>query len=194
MKHHLEELLMFRFDAFSHGIRARRGLWKLIVPMLALLLGASVLDAQLLTGSFAGTVQDSTGAVIHGATVTLLNQNTGDNRKTVSNDSGYFTFAGVIPGTYSVAVVAKGFKTWKQADLTLNIGDERTIAGIQLAVGSASEIMIVQSASQEIVPSDNGERASLLDSKDIERLSVEGREISELLKILPGVTSVAGSN
>jgi len=185
---------MFRFDAFSHSFRARRGLWKLIVPMIALLLATSVLHAQLVTGSFAGTVQDSTGAVIHGATVTLLNQNTGDNRKTVSNDSGYFTFAGVIPGTYSVAVVAKGFKTWKQADLTLNIGDERTIAGINLEIGSASEIMIVQSASQEIVPTDNGERAALLDSKDIERLTVEGREISELLKILPGVTSVAGSN
>jgi len=170
------------------------GLWALTVFAIALLLGSMSLQAQLLTGSFSGTVQDSTGAVVNSATVTLLNQNTGDTRKTVSNDSGYFTFAGVIPGLYSVAVEAKGFKTWKQADLALNIGDLRTVSGIKLEVGSASEIMVVQSAAQEIIPTDNGERAALLDTNDIERLTVASREISELLKILPGVTSVAASN
>jgi hypothetical protein len=148
------------------------------------------LQAQLLTGSFSGTVQDSTGAVVHGATVTLLNQNTADTRKTVSNDSGYFTIAGVIPGTYSVAVEAKGFKTWKQADLAINVGDERTIAGIKLTVGSASESVVVESAAQQLVPTSNGEHSALLSTQDIERLSLESRQVTELLKILPGMTSV----
>jgi hypothetical protein len=165
--------------------------WAFAAIAIALLLGASSLNAQLQSGSLSGTVLDTANAVIKGASVTLTNQTTADTRKTVSNDSGYFTFAGLIPGAYSVAVVATGFKTWKQTDITLNVGDERTVAGIQLAVGATSETIVVQSASQEVVPTDNGERAALLTTQDIERLTVEGREISELLKILPGVTSVA---
>jgi hypothetical protein len=145
----------------------------------------------MLTGSISGTVQDELGAVIPNATVTLVNQATTDSRKTVSNDRGYFTFAGAIPGAYTVSIQANGFKSWKQTDLALNVGDERTVTGIQLTVGATSETITVESASQEIAPTDNGERAALLDSHDIERLTVQGREISELLKILPGVTSVA---
>jgi hypothetical protein len=174
----------------QRSLRAK-SLRGLAVFAIGLLLGSIGLQAQLLTGSFSGTVQDPTGAVVNGATVTLLNQTTADTRKTVSNDRGYFTFAGVIPGTYTVSIHANGFKGWKQTDLTLNIGDERTIAGIQLAIGAASESVLVESASQELVPTDNAERAALLDTHDIERLTVEGREISELLKVLPGVTSVA---
>jgi hypothetical protein len=159
--------------------------------VIGLLFSSLGLHAQLLTGSFSGTVQDPLGAVISGATVNLQNQATADTRKTVSNDRGYFTFAGLIPGTYTIVIEANGFKAWKQTGLTLNIGDERTVSGIQLTVGSASETVMVESASQELVPTDNGERASLLDTHDIERLTVQSREISELLKILPGVTTVA---
>ena len=177
--------------AFTSRVHWAVGPWALAVFAICLLLGSASLQAQLLTGSFSGTVQDPTGAVVNGATVTLLNQTTADTRKTVSNDRGYFTLAGIEPGIYTVTVQAKGFKGWKQADLTLNVGDERTITGIQLAVGVASESVIVESASQELVPTDNAERAALLDTHDIERLTVQGREISELLKVLPGVTSVS---
>jgi hypothetical protein len=178
-------------NAFTHRARWGSGPWALAVFVICLLLGSLSLQAQLLTGSISGTVQDQAGAVVSGATVTLLNQTTGDRRKTVSNDSGYFTFAGANPGTYSVGILASGFRGWLQSDITLNVGDQRSVAGIQLAVGTASESVVVSSASQEIVPTDNGERAALLSSQDIERLTVQGREISELLKILPGVTSVA---
>ncbi|MGD0830854.1 MAG: carboxypeptidase-like regulatory domain-containing protein [Terracidiphilus sp.] len=177
--------------AITSRVLWAKGPWTLAVLAICLLLGSASLQAQLLSGSISGTVQDPTGAVVNGATVTLLNQNTSDMRKTVSNDRGYFTFAGVIPGTYTVTIHANGFKGWKQADLTLNVGDERSIDGIQLSVGAASESVLVESASQELVPTDNAERAALLDSHDIERLTVQSREISELLKILPGVTSVA---
>ena len=87
-------------------------------------------------------------------------------------------------------VEAKGFKTWKQADLAINVGDERTIAGIKLTVGSASESVVVESAAQQLVPTSNGEHSALLSTQDIERLSLESRQVTELLKILPGMTSV----
>lgn len=169
-----------------------RMLWTFAAVWLCLLLwGNSVSQAQLITGSFSGIVQDQTGAVVSKATVTLTNQGTKDSRKTLSNDSGYFTFAGVNPGTYSVFVEAQGFKSWKQSELTLNAGDSREISGIQLIVGSSSESVEVAAASQETVPTDNGERSAVISTHDIERLSIESRNASELLKILPGVTSVA---
>jgi len=177
-------------------LRARKvhqicSFWTLAVFVIGLLFTPFKLEAQLLTGSIAGTVLDPTGAAVAGASITLLNQNTADIRKTVSNGSGYFTFAGVIPGSYSVGILANGFKAWKEANITLNVGDSRTVSGIQLSLGEASETIEVTAASEMLVPTDNGERAALLSSQDIERLTVQGREISELLKILPGVTSVA---
>lgn len=176
--------------AFTHRARWASSPRAFAVFVICLLLGSLSLQAQLLTGSISGTVQDQLNAVIPNATVVLVNQSTTDTRKTVSNDRGYFSFAGAIPGSYTISVQATGFKSWKQTGITLNIGDERTLTGIQLAVGSTSETVLVESASQELVPTDNGERAALLDAHDIERLTVQGREISELLKILPGVTSV----
>jgi hypothetical protein len=177
-------------------LRARKvhqvcSFWTLTVFVIGLLFAPFRLEAQLLTGSIAGTVLDPTGAAVAGASITLLNQNTADIRKTVSNGSGYFTFAGVIPGSYSVGILANGFKAWKEANITLNVGDSRTVSGIQLSLGEASETVEVTAGSEILVPTDNGERAALLSSQDIERLTVQGREISELLKILPGVTSVA---
>jgi len=179
------------FKTSTRSFPLAKGLWTPAVLVLCLLFGSLSLQAQLITGSFSGTVQDQSGAIINGATVLLRNQATSDTRKTLSNDHGAFTFAGAIPGTYSVVVEAKGFKSWKQADLTLNAGDSRSIAGIKLEIGSASESVVVESGSLEIVPTDNGERSALLSERDISRLSVESRNLSELFKILPGVTTVA---
>lgn len=177
--------------AYTRGFLRARALWSPFVFAICLLLGLTSLHAQLVSGSFSGTVQDPTGAVVSGATVSLQNEATGFTRQTISNTSGYFTFAGVDPGTYTATVHAKGFKAWKQSGLTLNSGDERSITGIKLSLGDASQTVVVEAATQQLVPTDNGERSSLITSKEVDRLSVEGREISELLKILPGVTSVA---
>jgi hypothetical protein len=180
-----------RLKTVTQSFSMAMAVWIPVVSVFCLLFGSLSLQAQLTTGSFSGTVQDQSGAIISGATVVLHNQTTADNRKTVSNDRGVFTFAGVIPGDYSVAVEAKGFKSWKQADLTLSAGDSRNIAGIKMEIGSASESVVVESGSLEIVPTDNGERSALLSEHDISRLSVESRNLSELFKVLPGVTTVA---
>jgi hypothetical protein len=168
-----------------------RGFWTLAVLAVCLIFSSHSLRAQLVTGSFTGTVQDSTGAVISAANVTLVNETTADTRKTVSNDSGNFTFPGLIPGTYTVTIDAKGFKAWKQTGLVLNAGDSRAIAGIALAVGAATDTITVESATQDVAPTDNGERSALLSEHDIARLSIQSRNLSELLKILPGVTTTA---
>ena len=59
-----------------------------------------------------------------------------------------------------------------------------------MAVGTSSETVEVQAGAMDLVTTDSGERSAILSTKDIERLSLVGRNISELLKVLPGVTSV----
>jgi hypothetical protein len=156
---------------------------------LIVMLFASTALAQLTTGSLSGTVNDSTKAVVPNAQVALQNDATGDQRSTVSNSAGHFTFAAVQPGSYTVTVTAGGFQVWKQTGVNLGSGDTREISGIALKPGASEITVEVTSNAAQILPTDSGVKAAVLTSQDIEKLSIEGRNLSELLKILPGVTT-----
>jgi hypothetical protein len=138
-----------------------------------------------------GTVHDSTGAVVAGAHVTLTNPVTNEVRALDTNSSGYFSFAGIVPGTYKVDITAKGFKGFEQNDITINPGDTRALNDMALATGTANESITVATSAEYVAPEDSGERSALLTTKDIERLPLASRNASELLKILPGVTTTA---
>jgi Carboxypeptidase regulatory-like domain len=163
----------------------------LALAALVMLLMTPLMQGQLTTGSLSGTVRDATGAVVANAKVTLQNDATSDIRSTASNPSGHFTFAAVQPGTYTVNVGAAGFELWRQTGVVLNSGDAREVSGIALKIGAAEVTVDVTSSAAQILTTDSGERSAVLTSQDIERLSIEGRNISELLKVLPGVTSVS---
>jgi Carboxypeptidase regulatory-like domain len=137
-----------------------------------------------------GTVVDGTGAVIPGATVTVTNEATGQKRDTVSNGEGYFAFPALLTGSYSLRIEAKGFKTFVQNSIPLSAGDVRKVPNLVLAIGQTGETVTVEAGSAQIIPVENGQRAAILDSHDIQQLAIQGRNLSELLKVLPGVTSV----
>jgi hypothetical protein len=160
---------------------------------LALLVASFLMTA---TSAFAqvsatvnGTVYDGTGAVIPGANVTLTQDASRETRVTVTNSEGYFAFPALLTGTYSLHIDAKGFKSYQQEGISLSAGDLRKLAGLVLAVGQQGETVTVETSTQ-IIPVENGQRAALLDAKDIEQLAIQGRNLSELLKVLPGVTSL----
>jgi Carboxypeptidase regulatory-like domain len=138
-----------------------------------------------------GTVVDGTGAVIPGATVTVTNEATAQKRDTVTNGEGYFAFPALLTGSYSVRIEAKGFKTFVQNSIPLSAGDVRKIPNLVLAIGQTGETVTVEAGSAQIIPVENGQRAAILDYHDIQQLAIQGRNLSELLKVLPGVTSTA---
>src|SRR5512145_121064 len=80
-----------------------------LVYVLSVLALASPAAAQSLTGQLSGTIVDSSDAVLPGVTVTLVNELSGDQRSTVSNDAGNFVFAAVQAGTYTVKAELSGF-------------------------------------------------------------------------------------
>jgi hypothetical protein len=146
--------------------------------------------AQGTTATLGGTITDATGAVIPNATVNLKNEASGDMRTTVSNGSGVFSFSAVPTGTYDVNIAATGFKGFKQTGVHLDPGDQRTVRDIHMDAG-ASENVTVTSATDQI-NTESGEQSSLISAEEIKHLSVEGRDVTELLKILPGFAIARG--
>jgi hypothetical protein len=138
------------------------------------------------TASLGGTVTDATGAVIPTASVAATNQRTGDKRTIQANGDGVFSFSALPVGDYTVDITAKGFATYEQKDLHLDPGDQRTIRDIHMAAASTNTTVEVTSA-QDRINLDSGEQSSLITSSEIEHLSVQGRDVTELLKILPGM-------
>jgi hypothetical protein len=163
-----------------------------ILAMLAALLFAPLAQAQT-TATLTGTVMDQAGAVVPKASVTLLNQASGDIRHTLSNDVGYFTFAGVAPGTYTVKIEMANFKTWQHAEIAINPGDVRSVPDIKMQIGAATEVVSVEAVAGEVQPVDSGERSSVITAKEINQLALVGRNLSELLKILPGAATVSNN-
>lgn len=162
----------------------------LTVLALAGLLLAPALRAQT-TAQLSGTVEDASGGVIPGAQVTLINQQTQDKLVSQTNSVGLYSFPALRPSSYTVKVVAKGFQPKQLTDIVLHAGAQITAPTIMLNVGTATETVEVQSAPQ-IIPTNNGERADVLSTKQIQNLALQGRDVTELIKVLPGATTVSG--
>src|SRR5262245_18353639 len=80
-------------------------------------------SAQLVSGRLTGNVVDDTGAAIAGAEVTLTNEASKAVRRTRSNAEGFFTFAAVPPGTYTVLLEMTGFRKTEKTGVQIRVGD-----------------------------------------------------------------------
>jgi hypothetical protein len=156
--------------------------------LLALALLFQPASYAQINGTITGSVYDTTGAVIPGANVTLLNQASGDKRASVSNSDGHFAFGSVPPGTYTIKVEIKGFKTFLQPDLVLQASDTRNVAAT-LEVGQTIETVTVE-AHTDLTPVDSGARSLDLTESDYSKLPMITRNAAELLRTLPGAITV----
>ena len=99
----------------------------IVVVAILAMSGTSRIFAQGATGTISGTVVDSNGAVVPGATATLTSQSTAQVRDATTNDSGTFAFPLLPVGTYKLEVTAKGFKTVIANDVQVNITQTTTL-------------------------------------------------------------------
>jgi len=136
------------------------------------------------TSTVRGTVTDSSGGVLPGATVTVLNSGTKSVVTAVTDDRGGY-LAVLFPGTYDLKVELSGFKTYEQKGITISPDITRGI-DVKLEVGQQSETITV-TAQQEVIQTETGAREGVLSAKQIDNLSVIGRSALELLRIMPGV-------
>ncbi|MFZ2022681.1 MAG: carboxypeptidase-like regulatory domain-containing protein [Terracidiphilus sp.] len=176
---------------FFSRIRPTASLLMMLVAVL--LLSHTALYGQA-TGNVTGIVADSSGAVIPKATVLLTDQATGLARSTTSNADGDFAFAGVIPGlSYKITVTATGFDTWESQPFPLRGGDQLSYTDIRMKVGTAAAAVTVEAlVDSNLATLDTGERSDIITSKDLETLSIVGRDAGELVKMLPGYAMSTG--
>lgn len=165
---------------------SRLTVWVALVCSIAAIDGS----AQSVTGSLSGTVVDDSKRVVPGADVTLVNENTGEERRSVSNDVGDFAFAALVPGPYTVKVQLQGFKSVSRAGNVV-LGNGRTAVGqVQLQLGELTEVISVTAVGETLKTTTSAHQA-VLDLKQVTNLSIRGRDPISLLKILPGVGLLA---
>jgi hypothetical protein len=144
---------------------------------------SALLGAQQ-TGEIVGMVTDKTSAVLPHATVTMTNTQSKDIRTTTSNAEGFFSFSGVVSGDYSVKVESKGFQAVEDTNIHISPGDRRNL-NIMLPVATEN-MSITVVADQSTIAVDSGDLSSTVDAGDIRKLALTGRDVTELIKILPG--------
>src|SRR5438552_10197385 len=152
--------------------------------LLALL--AAVPAAAQSTGSISGAVVDSSGQVVPGATVMLTNEATADARTIVSNERGDFAFRAVPPGSYTVKVELAGFKPIDRRNNVLSASGQLDLGRLLLEVGNITEVVIVAS-SGAYVETKNSDYSGLLTANQIAQIQTKGRDVVNLLRLLPGV-------
>ncbi|HWZ51442.1 MAG TPA: TonB-dependent receptor [Granulicella sp.] len=141
--------------------------------------------AQTDTGRVTGTVTDATGSVLPNTTVTLVNADTGATQTMTSDAAGNFNFVAVVRGNYHVDATKSGFKTTEQA-FELQVSQVQTIQ-FQLAVGGSNETVEVTDAAP-IVDLSTSSTGTVLESKQISELPLNGRNFTQLALLVPGVT------
>jgi hypothetical protein len=149
---------------------------------------ALVVSAQVSTGTISGVVEDPSGAVISGATVTVRNVDTGAAR-TLTSDAGGRYIAPVLPvGNYEVRGEQTGFQTEIRSGITLTVGREEVI-NLTLRVGQLASTVEV-TAEAPLVETTTSALSSLVDERTIRDLPLNGRSYDQLAMLQPGVVSV----
>ncbi|MGH9533524.1 MAG: carboxypeptidase regulatory-like domain-containing protein [Terriglobales bacterium] len=138
------------------------------------------------SGSITGTVTDKTGAVIPGATVQLTNLAQGATQTATTNHAGAFVFAGLQLGQYDLAVTAKGFQRYRASKVELRAGQAMRV-NPTLVVGSVTSTVEVSGTAVGRVQLENATVSQTITGKQVTQLVLNGRNFSQLIKLVPGV-------
>jgi len=185
---------MKRFSSFS--ILFGRSFKPISLAVLLTCLFAATAFGQTTTGSLTGTVTDPSGAVVAGATLTLVKPETGAERTTTSSTEGRFDFQTLQPGKYNITVDAKGFKKAVSRDIIISVTQIAEVT-IPLEIGSASETVTV-SASQEVINTSSPSVTNIINTRQVVDLPLVGRNPVDLAGLQAGIavvgTDVRGSS
>jgi hypothetical protein len=159
-----------------------------LLPTVLLLLTAhcSLLTAhaQSATATLSGTVEDQNGAVIPGATVTLIKVDTGARRQTTTSEKGSFAIPLLLPSTYKLRVEQTGFSPIEVNDVVLNVGDQKSLQ-IQLKAGGINAMVQVNTDAPLV--DESPAVGTVVDRQFVENMPLNGRSFQSLIELTPGV-------
>ena len=163
-----------------------------IVVVLGIAIGCSSAFAQSGAGSIQGTVSDSTGAVIPGASINVVNQATAVAADTKSNSVGFYQVPGLFTGTYTVTITAPGMKTHKQT-IELLV-DQNAVINAVLTAGAVSQQVEVSAFTIQLTTKDSGMVAATLENARINQLPLDQRLLLTLAQQTTPGLEADGSN
>ena len=160
----------------------------LLIAAIACLVSAPMF-AQVTSGTIYGTVKDPSGAYVKGAIVTVTNPSNGITRQITTSDVGDFVAPNLLPGTYNISVEAKGFKQQQSTGIVLSAADKLNAGEIVLSMGAATEsVTVTADAGQIQLQSNSGERSDLINGKQLNDIAINGRNVLDYMKLVPGVS------
>lgn len=167
--------------SFSSPFRLFPRLALIIISLFALRVATS---AQTDGARIAGVVRDPASAVVPGATVTVRNERTGEERVTTTGDAGAYLVGALKPSTYTVTATAINFSTTKTTGVQVNVGQELSL-DLTLQAGVAESVNVV--AADEVVLDQGSARIGAnVNQREVQNLPVNGRQLSQLYLQAPG--------
>lgn len=164
-----------------------------LIILLAAMGVATVTFGQAITSSITGTVTDSSGAVVPGASVTVSNPSQGVTRSTVTNSAGSYLVAALPAGTYTLSVTAQGFRTYRAAGIILQAA-AKIRADATLQVGQVSTQVTVQGQNIGQVQTQDSQLGGTITGRQITQLELNGRDYTQLVSLSPGVVNMTGQD
>ena len=146
--------------------------------------GVFPIAGQEFRSTLSGQVTDSSGASIANATIEAVRSDSQQTYRAVSTKAGSYYIPYVLPGEYTVTVMATGFNTRKQEHVTLR-GSETTGLNFTMQIGATSETITV-SAAPPLLETETGSGGTVLNEREIQNLPLNGRQIYTLLGTTPG--------
>ena len=163
--------------------------WLLFLGAMLISLGSGNAFGQATaSATLQGTVSDSTGAVVAGATVAITNKDQGWTRTTTTGDTGLYRFELLPAGFYAVKVSHPGFAT-AAADRTELLVGQTTMQDFQLKAGQVSEVIEVTAAAP-VVDTEKTQVGIEITPTDVENLPLNGRDFGNLAYLAPGARPV----
>jgi hypothetical protein len=175
----------------SWSVRFRKAV-QLLAGTVGVLLLCLPLLSQGSSGRILGVVTDQSGGAISGATVTIIDKDRGVARTLTTDAAGEYNAPTLIPGTYTVRVEAKGFKTVERQNVALEVGKEVRV-DLTPEPGSQAQTITVTEAIP-LVETTNATLGGTLDNTDINDMPLNGRNYQNLLSLRPGVMVQPGGS
>jgi hypothetical protein len=160
-------------------------LQKLCVLLIVVSMALQAAGQSVVTGDAVGTVNDPSGAVVSGATVTLISSDTAATQSVVAGANGFYRFALLKPGQYSLIVKQTGFKSTSQTIL-VSIG-QITTTNVKLELGATSEVIEVTGATP-LIETENANLATTYSTNQLRQLPIPGGDVTAYAYSAPGVT------
>jgi Carboxypeptidase regulatory-like domain len=163
----------------------------LLFGVLLMLAGTSIAQVAN-TGSVQGTVADSSGSLLSGANVSLVELQTGAAQTTNTNADGSFRFPIVPVGDYRLDVTMQGFKSFRRSGISVHAAEPASIV-VTLTVGAVAEKIEVIAA-QPTVDTVTASEGNTVTGKQLNELPLTNRLFTQLVNLEPGVASNLDQN